>query len=66
MSTLSASLSKTLALAIVSAAAVSGCGTMCRACTSKKCGGSMSASKCGGCKASCGAKAKKAGCCGAK
>ncbi len=35
MSSLSATLSKTLASAVVTAAALSGCGMMCRACKAK-------------------------------
>lgn len=64
MSRLSTTLGKTLASAVVTAAALGGCSMMCRACGSRKCGATASASKCGGCKAGCAA--KKCGACGAK
>jgi len=64
MSSLSATLSKTLASAVVTAAALSGRGIMCRACTTCKCGGAQAtAAKCGACGAKCGA---KCGACAAK
>ncbi len=70
MSSLSATLSKTVASAVVTAAALSGCGMMCRACSSRKCGAQATAAKCGACGAKCGAKCgackAKCGACGAK
>ena len=62
MSSLSATLSKTLASAVVTAAALSGCGMMCRACSSRKCGGAQAPSaRCGACGAKCGACAAQCG-----
>ena len=62
MSSLSATLSKTLASAVVTAAALSGCGMMCRACSSRKCGGAQATSaQCGACGAKCGACAAQCG-----
>lgn len=51
MNTMSASLSRVLATAVVTAAALNGCAMMCKACGAKQ--GSMQ--KCGGAKAKCGA-----------
>lgn len=60
MNSLSATLARTLASAVVTAAALGGCAMTCGA---KRCGVSASASSCGACSARCGAcKAK----CGAK
>lgn len=76
MNTLASQLSRSLAAAVVTAAALSGCaGPGCRArcnvaagaCSGKKCG-ACSTKKCGACAAKkCGAcAAKKCGACGAK
>lgn len=62
---LSTSLARSLAVAVVTGAALGGCAMMpCRACSGRKCAG-QSMSKCGGCKAGCGAAKVKAGGCGA-
>jgi hypothetical protein len=63
MTSLASTLSKTLASAVLTAAALGGCGMMCRACGGRKCGAQATAATCGACSAKCGAcKAK----CGAK
>lgn len=59
MTSLSSTLTRTLASAVVTAAALGGCSMMCRACTGRKCSAQTAAQKCGACKAKCGA-------CGAK
>lgn len=59
MNNLSSTISKTLASAVVTAAALGGCAMACRACTGRKCGAQSAMQKCGACKAKCGA-------CGAK
>lgn len=62
MNSLSSTLARTLASAVVTAAALGGCSMMCGA---RKCGACSSMQKCGASK--CGAcKAKKCGACGAK
>lgn len=62
MSSLSATLSRTLASAVVTAAALGGCSMMCRACGGRKCGSAQTtAAKCGACGAKCGACAAKCG-----
>lgn len=62
MNSLSTTLARTLASAVVTAAALSGCSMMCGA---RKCGGCTAMQKCGASK--CGAcKAKKCGACAAK
>lgn len=63
MSTLSIQLTKALASAVVTAAALGGCAMMCGA---KKCGAGASAQACGACKGKCGACKGKCGACGAK
>lgn len=55
MLTLSSSLTKTLASAVVTAAALGGCAMNCRACGGSKCGATSTMQKCGACKAKCGA-----------
>lgn len=55
MTSMSNRVAKSLAAAVVTAAALGGCAmSPCRACTGKKCGAQTSA-KCGACKAKCGA-----------
>lgn len=62
MNSLSTTLARTLASAVVTAAALGGCSMMCGA---RKCGSCTAMQKCGASK--CGAcKAKKCGACGAK
>ncbi|MGE0674730.1 MAG: hypothetical protein AB7O64_16925 [Methylibium sp.] len=62
MNSLSSTLARTLASAVVTAAALGGCSMMCGA---RKCGACSAMQKCGASK--CGAcKAKKCGACGAK
>ena len=64
MSNLSSTLTRTLASAVVTAAALGGCAMTCGA---KKCGaGSGMMHKCGGCKGGCGACKAKCGACKAK
>ena len=63
MNSLSSSLARTLASAVVTAAALGGCAMMCGA---KKCGAGASAQACGACKGKCGACKGKGGACGAK
>jgi hypothetical protein len=59
-------LSRTLASAVVTAAALGGCSMMCRACTGRKCGAQGVAQQCGACKAKCGACKAKCGACSSK
>jgi hypothetical protein len=59
MQSLSSTLSKSLASAVVTAAALGGCAMTCRACGSRKCAAQAAAQKCGACKAKCGACAGK-------
>lgn len=66
MNQLSATLTRTLASAVVTAAALSGCAMACRACTGRKCGAQAVMQKCGACKAKCGACKAKCGACKAK
>lgn len=54
MNSLSSILAKSLATAVVTASALSGCAMMCRACGGRRCG-AQSAMPAGGCKAQCGA-----------
>lgn len=63
MNSLSSTLARTLASAVVTAAALGGCAMMCGA---KKCGAGASAQACGACKGKCGACKAKCGACGAK
>jgi hypothetical protein len=51
MNKLSTSLARTLAGAVVTAAAVSGCAMTCRACMGRRCGAQAAMQKCGACKA---------------
>ena len=66
MNSLSSTLSRTLATAVVTAAALGGCAMTCRGCTGRKCGAQTTAQKCGACKAKCGAVKAKCGACGAQ
>jgi len=59
MNSFSITLSKAVASAVVTAAALGGCAMACRACTGNKCGAKSSMAKCGACKAKCGACAAK-------
>jgi len=59
MNSLSSTLTKALAMAVVTTAALGGCAMMCGACKSGKCGAKSSMPKCGACKAKCGACAAK-------
>lgn len=59
MPSLSSTLTKALAVAVVTTAALGGCSMMCRACSGNKCGANTSMQKCGACKAKCGACAAK-------
>lgn len=59
MNSLSSTLTKTLAMAVVTTAALGGCAMACRACTGNKCGAKSTMQKCGACKAKCGACAAK-------
>ncbi len=62
MNSLSTTLARTIASAVVTAAALGGCSMICGA---RRCGGCSAMQKCGASK--CGAcKAKKCGACGAK
>lgn len=63
MATLSSTLTRTLASAVVTAAALGGCSMMCGA---RKCAGGTTMQKCGACKAKCGACKAKCGACKAK
>ena len=66
MNSLSQTLAKALAGAVVTASALGGCAMACRACTGSKCGAKSSMHKCGACKAKCGACKAKCGACKAK
>lgn len=66
MNSLSSTLTKTLASAVVTAAALGGCAMSCRACSGRKCGAHGMMQKCGACKANCGACKAKCGACKAK
>lgn len=59
MNSLSYTLTKALASAVVTAAALGGCSMMCRACSGNKCGAKSTMQKCGACKAKSGACAAK-------
>lgn len=59
MSSLSSRLSLSLAAAVVTTAALSGCAMACRACGAKCGPAKKSMSKCSACKAKCGACAPK-------
>ncbi|OGB84681.1 MAG: hypothetical protein A2535_00555 [Burkholderiales bacterium RIFOXYD2_FULL_59_8] len=65
MNNLSSKIAKTIASAVVTAAALSG-NVMAAGCASAKCGPKQSMSKCGACKAKCGACKAKCGACAAK
>lgn len=66
MNSLSSTLTKTLASAVVTAAALGGCAMTCRSCTGRKCGAQGMMHQCGACKAKCGACKAKCGACAAK
>lgn len=59
MNSMSSTLTKALAMAVVTTAALGGCAMMCSACKGSKCGAKSSMQKCGACKAKCGACAAK-------
>lgn len=64
MNSMSSTLTRSLAMAVVTAAALGGCAMTCGA---RKCGASGMMQKCGACKGKCGAcKAKKCAACGAQ
>ncbi len=63
MYSLSSTLTRTLASAVVTAAALGGCAMTCRA---QKCGTGAMMQKCGACKAKCGTCKPKCGACAVK